>query len=112
MNKHTPGPLKLQFEPSDRIGGNKYQIVYSDGDLRSHVATLYEGALCPEHGDLHANASLFAAAPDMLGALEATIERLRYVPQDEWTDTERLLWRDGTAAIAKAKGGAGHDTKS
>lgn len=62
---HTPGPWTVSQRGSDCV------IKHSDGELVSYVATLYAGALCPEHGTVAANARLIAKAPALLDALRA-----------------------------------------
>ncbi len=106
---HTPAPWAVRYTD------NGLRIVYSDGEIRSHVADLHSMSLCEEHGSLRANANLIASAPDLLSALEwlavwndgepcfchvhGESERARYTPHDSYCDKAR-------AAIAKAKGEA------
>jgi hypothetical protein len=89
MKSHyTPGP----WNPHRSVSG--FVIVYSDGENRSHVARLFDSALCEEHGSIEANAHLISAAPDLLSALE----RLTHpMADDEDLDYARSI-------IAKAKG--------
>lgn len=92
MSGHTPGPWTV-------VGAsNDLRIVYSDGELRSHVADLHSMSLCDEHGSLRANAALIAAAPDMFDALRAIV--------DAFGDRDSLLIDQAKAALAKAEGGA------
>ena len=72
---HTPGPWAV------RHTDNGLRIVYSDGELRSHVADLHSMSLCEEHGSLRANASLIAAAPDLLSALQRIESSLEHEPE-------------------------------
>ena len=85
---HTPGPWAV------RHTDNGLRIVYSDGELRSHVADLHSMSLCDEHGSLRANASLIAASPDMFDALRAIV--------DAFGDQDSLLIDQCKAALAKA----------
>lgn len=100
MSKHTPGPWLF-----DRERGF---IIDANGEVIAFVSRVMHG-LYPE------NASMLAAAPEMLEALEAMIS-----PWDGYTDAElKRCYMAGSfetvpldrilkarSAIAKAKGGA------
>ena len=107
---HTPGPWRNDFMPSSGFGSGygKSQIIDADGRALAGVALIE-----PQQGELYGsdrsgysketidemedNATLIAAAPDMLEALEAI-------------DGKNILNPKGSiglkvsAAIAKAKG--------
>lgn len=102
ITQHTPGPWAV------RHTDNGLRIVYSDGELRSHVADLHSMSLCEEHGSLRANASLIAAAPDLLSALQQTYNAIAWdIPGGNLSDEEEEALLDTIrAAIAKAEGGA------
>ena len=69
--KHTIGPWTIEPVSAAMSTLQKdYLIVYSDGELRSHIARLYDNSLCSEHGTTAANAALIAAAPALLEALK------------------------------------------
>ena len=55
MSKHTPGPWKWDYAVSIKAEAGLVALVYSP----------------PKHDDLGANASLIAAAPDLLAALQS-----------------------------------------
>jgi hypothetical protein len=100
---HTPGPWHVV---RDDGGESCWLIRYADPDgLASHVARLYPGALCPEHGTVEANARLIAAAPDLLAALDAWYTW--YVEQPAFQDGEDPMpmqtFCAARAALAKAK---------
>lgn len=88
MKTHTPAPWHVQPIESD------FCIVYSDGEIRSHVARLNWTTLAEEHGDIEANARLIVSAPDLLLALE----RLTHPMAD---DEDLSFARD---CIANARG--------
>jgi hypothetical protein len=101
--KHTPGPWKLI--KTDR---NDIVVSYSDGGLRSHIATCHNQLLCEEHGNLLANARLIAAAPDMLEALKAIFnydwhDELNELHGEDETNEAKVL-KQVRAAIARAEG--------
>lgn len=82
--KHTPAPWKIEASAAAMSTQQQdYLITYSDGDgLRSHIARLFDNALCTEHGTTLDNAKLIAAAPEMLDALRAIAD---YVAVNEMT---------------------------
>lgn len=92
--QHTPGPWTIVKESNDAI------IRYSDGELVSYVARIYDTALCAEHGTIDANARLIAAAPEMRVFVERAgrlfAEMLDGATPDsgilaEWLDASRAL---------------------
>ncbi len=83
MTQHTPGEWK-----EEHISADDYIITYSDGNLRSHIAWIRDGALCEEHGITKANARLITAAPELLEAL-----------RDLYALTEGLMLRDGSGPV-------------
>lgn len=105
MNKHTAGPW--QIEPvAATLSTNQsdFLITHSDGELRSHIARLFDSSLCDEHGTTSANARLIAAAPDLLAALEDLVGYAAAeigIPPNEAVGG---AFKQARAAIAKAKG--------
>jgi hypothetical protein len=102
--QHTPGPW---FITQHQAEINHIAIYYEDDSLRSKIADLYDGNLCEEHGTIEANASLIAAAPDLLEALERIMDYA--VDGANIRDVnifEQPQFVNAYAAIAKAKGGA------
>lgn len=91
--KHTPGPWRLQ-ESHPLRHGTPLTIV---GPKKRELVASVSGACL--HDPRHkANATLIAAAPDML----ATLKRLVYDHREiEWED-----WEAARAVIAKAEGRA------
>ena len=68
---HTPTPWHLiQTERNDMV------ISYSDGELRSHIATCHDQALCPEHGTVKANAEFIVRACNHHEELVAALKNL------------------------------------
>jgi hypothetical protein len=98
---HTPAPWHLHKSESDFV------IVHSDGENRSHVAKLFDSTLCEEHGSISANARLIAAAPDLLNALKALMQRSTKDAEHYAPDGNEPIWAfisDASDAIAKADG--------
>lgn len=92
--QHTPGPWTVVEESNDRV------IRYSDGQLVSFVARIYDTTLCPEHGTVDANARLIAAAPRMYEFLERLCEgRNDY-------DLPDFLAGNARAILSEIEGGA------
>lgn len=97
--KHTPGPLivrKLTY-PFDRQFDivSDYKIPDGEVDLDRYVAfSGYFGSYGPH---------MFAAAPEMLEALEALCNFKRDCPC-EVSNEELAAWDKARAAIAKAEG--------
>ena len=90
MSKHTPGPWRVD---GNYIGAGYY-----------HLALLTKtGADTAE--EWKANARLFAAAPELLEALQML---MRFAP-NHFTECQytKSVWQDAAAAIAKAEGGEG-----
>ena len=92
--KHTPGPWRI--EPADK----GLVITHSDAEHRSHVARLFTGVLCPEHGSIEANARLIAAAPGLLAALHEIL--IASQVHDSTTGYYQPLNPYTTAKIARA----------
>ena len=108
MSKHTPGPW--QAEQAGMNGKIIEWFVRVDGDDIAIAS-----AICDRAGNIsEANARLIAAAPDLLEALEQTLQLAI-----DWEDEARGTWQDealgflhnddpiikkARAAIAKAKG--------
>lgn len=86
--KHTPGPWYAI--PNPEWSGAKWRI-----DNKSNAPWANFGEIC--YASTAANARLIAAAPDLLAALEAAVERQGF------TNAELIAAR---AAIAKVKGKA------
>lgn len=79
--KHTPGPWTLdtraaEGEPNGLQNDTKIVVRYSSNGLSSHIARLDSITLCPEHGDVFANARLIRAAPELAEALRECAEIL------------------------------------
>jgi hypothetical protein len=96
MNKHTPGPLQYAMI----VGGTTAFIMEDDGTTVAEISTVENST---GHSQLEANVRLFAAAPDLLEALNRVMSWI-----DNWSpeftyDNEWPQDRDATrAAIAKA----------
>lgn len=98
MNKHTPGPwviARMRFgrdvevTTQDRIGRSIGPICEMDTD--------FTGSIGPEQ---EANATLIAAAPELLEALKHMVEAYAF---DYGEDCPATM--QARAAIAKAEGG-------
>lgn len=93
--KHTPGPWL--YHPPSFIGTDEEdpQTIGYVSDHRNRKAR--------PSGEMEANGHLFAAAPDLLAALE---EMLKELPAYHHTDERHYVRCRAYAALAKAKGGA------
>jgi len=90
MPKHTPGPWRFVENEGVVVGPNGEEVI-SDEFHGSMVAFAVD---CKETN--RANATLIAAAPDLLKACRGVVENSRF----DHTDMMRIR-----AAIAKATGG-------
>lgn len=91
--QHTPGPWSF------REGKYGNVVIESPDSQPAHVATIDGGAPNPR-AELLANASLIAAAPDLLDALEWVLPSREECPKCR-TLADPCV---GHAAIAKARG--------
>lgn len=89
MNKHTPGPWYV----SDTLA------IW--GKTARLIASCADGRLADPSPESRANATLIAAAPDLLASLQ---EVLDHTPEPHAGDARAILQR-ARAAIAKATGG-------
>ena len=91
MSEHTPGPWNLWVGPK-----GAFQI--TKGDDGAVLASRTDW----DHRSLEsiANARLISAAPDLLAALRAMVDR--WEPDTEGLD--RVMWENACAAIDKATG--------
>lgn len=89
--KHTPGPWEARFFEDDE----EYAICVSADIGYRGIATVSVGFTDEVDAEQHANAALTAAAPDMLAALERTVEI--------YEDEAPIMAADLKAVIAKAK---------
>lgn len=94
--KHTPRPLYVSPMP----GGN-IEIVDNNGAV---LATVYGDDDDPQCWPVTANATLFAAAPELLVLLTEAVER--YESGDPHTGS---WWLEAKDAIAKATGRDNHE---
>lgn len=74
--KHTPGPWHIGRKEFDRHGGTAIQGSVPTAEISGagYAALVSLGA---SEAEMHANAALIAAAPDMLAALRAGLAALR-----------------------------------
>ena len=94
--KHTPGPWAIGDENNECcqvIIGDKHNLVASLDRLDCNT-----GKIVIEREEMLANARLFAAAPELLAALEVAVE---YFDRNE---IDCIAHDDAKAAIKKAKG--------
>ena len=90
--QHTPGPWSVEIDHHNNAP--EYIRAYADGEMYDLASVL-----CDETGNATANARLIAAAPDLLAALEACLQRLD--SHDDQSVPECLV---ALAAIKKATG--------
>lgn len=107
MNKHTPGPWTVE-ETRDgmtiRDNRRRLEIVhnYPNGEGQQVIVGKHTGLDCLTD----ANATLITAAPDMLEALKALVEKLkRKLPALQYHSCKREF-EQALGAIAKAEGEA------
>lgn len=114
MSAHTPGPWLVHYE-RDAFDSAQSILKVTQGNSYDHpqgplsLASVNVAAFAPHTDEALANAKLISAAPDLLDALEALMQRAvkdaeRYAP-----DGNEPIWAfisDASDAIAKAKGGA------
>ena len=101
MSKHTPGPWIVpdRQDLGRPLPGTSIFKEQDDGGPPKFIASIdLHGVVLGE--EEFANARLIAAAPDMLAALEAVAEELKY-GRIEPSDS---VHRSVCAAIAKAEG--------
>jgi hypothetical protein len=120
MSKHTQGPWKVKFQ--DTIWGrapnwehtHSHWVIKGPDKKHSPVALIRDAGygMGPSMAVRKANATLIAAAPDLLAALEAVIEDLEggIAQADEegasqdWLEDANNRLDAAKAAIAKATG--------
>lgn len=110
--KHTPGPWVIEMAdvgdeefillPHEIVGGDGFKVITADGGLSGGFQEF-------TFETINANATLIAAAPDMLAALKSLDKHLR-----PWVEGLSLIPSKGSppdlaikemiAAIAKAEG--------
>lgn len=93
--EHTPAPWFLE-------GNTVYALTTDERGREVNIfwATLSGTRFTPDGRENRANARLIAAAPDLLAALEAMVDR--WEPDSAGSD--RRMWETACAAIAKARG--------
>ena len=95
--QHTPGPWAV-FTTEDEWGCDTFVGTLTD--------TLFDVRPWKGHSWQEANASLIAAAPDLLEALRGAADMLdRIATGEDWGAIEEQI-QDARAAIAKAEGRA------
>jgi hypothetical protein len=95
--KHTSGPLlAINFGNSDEWDVVKHDVKACNGYW--NVAQCFDD---PDDGTAKANACLFAAAPDLLEAVNRLLVCMRLA---NWENDDAAIF--ARAAIAKAEGGA------
>lgn len=96
MSKYAPGPLEVGV---GTVGGREHIVVTKAGSTHTAVALCgYFGA--DDEAESVAFATLFAAAPELLEALQDTVAAL--VRGDVVKDTQAIC--KARAAIARATG--------
>ena len=100
MSKYTPGPWRVSAAPQIPDASTRWIEVYSV-DPEDDVAQVTGGNLKAAQ----ANASLIAAAPDLLAALEQIVELDLFCASMEDKTKTDALFASARTAIAKAKGG-------
>jgi hypothetical protein len=108
MSTHTPGPWVVRHFPTARGGTMAAWILDALPDQDGKVIANAIATAAGTNEDMDANARLIAAAPDLLAACEAILDKLDYL-RDLWGDegvTRSLCGKVRTAVLnAKTIGG-------
>ncbi|HLE57237.1 MAG TPA: hypothetical protein VJB15_09150 [Rhodothermia bacterium] len=97
MAKHTPGPW------NERGYGLDHGVKDKDGRIVAHVVrSAKHGGIT--HDERDANASLIAAAPELLEALKAIVDGHKTIGHGERFSAPYELLEKASAAIDKAEG--------
>ncbi len=101
MAAHTPGPWQVeQLEPIDFPGRLNYAVTCNRKGIEVMAITGIVGA--GDDAESIANASLIAAAPDLLAALRQFMET--GVGNSTNFHAQTMAWDAANEAIAKAEG--------
>jgi hypothetical protein len=104
----TPASIRLEaiISPlnNSAIG---YRITKQDEEIRSVIGSVMDHEICPEHGTLEQWANLFAAAPELLAALQLMVRADECISENIGTKADHTMIRIAAldmaqAAIAKA----------
>lgn len=109
MSGHTPGPWVVKFQPMKWKYGSlisEQWVIKGPNNKHSPVALVKVAGYGPGPSKAvrKANATLIAAAPDMLEALEGMVEMATHHMMEP--EERRDILSNARAAIAKAKGQA------
>ncbi|MDX7487218.1 hypothetical protein [Serratia marcescens] len=113
MYKHTPGPWVVDEDEHSTAGGLIGIYVSQNGDGR--IGQVFGNCLVTTDDELRANAALFAAAPDLLTALEGIMSQMHgsrctdgcYRPVIHGSDIERAI-----TALRKAHRALDHQLRN
>ena len=102
MSKHTPGPYRIWMN----IPGGSPEILAEGPQGQLELATVHREAEYQPGFTLpyEANAQLFAAAPNMLKALQLVIERVAAPRTEDAVQLTAEVYDLVCAAIAEAEG--------
>ena len=101
--EHTPGPWTfLEQEDTESVGnaGGPLTICGPANDDLANVYSSDDSTVSIPREQAIANAHLISAAPEMLAALESMVDRW----EPDCGGTDRRMWEDACAAIAKVRG--------
>lgn len=98
INKHTPGPWVWNSMRTKLVGPNN-EVVLQDGE------GMWDLLATADNRQAEVNASLVAAAPDLLQVAQRFISEYEENEEDEWSREWQDLASVFRAAIAKATGG-------
>ena len=76
MSKHTPGPWNVEY-----LDGNGQAVVKASF---IEIATCWHHSVTSIEKEMHANARLIAAAPELLEALELVISNAESAVFEDW----------------------------
>ena len=100
--KFTPGPWEVKRALRDTDGACDYGVGADVGGKKLCIAETFGRVDVNVYPPAEANAHLIAAAPDLYGALKAMADRW----EPDCFGTDRAMWEDARAALAKARGEA------
>ena len=93
--EHTPGPWRVAY-----LDCNRQSVVMGE---HIEIATCWHHSVGSIEKEMHANARLIAAAPDLLEALRVLLS-LHEVRAAVTTDAWNAAMEDARAAVTKAVG--------
>ena len=105
----TKRPWKIHEDKNSQRRDRRVTIEYSDGELRSVIAWMYDAHLCAEHGTLDENARLIVTAVNHHQELVDALIAITFAAKTEKLEKNSVAWKnlleDCIALLAKIKEG-------